>query len=245
MGKIRILVVVAACAVLSNLSFGMYNPEMGRFMQRDPIGTAVDATHTKQGSLVVSARATIQPNTASASSPSTLTKEHTSGLNFKSQQLRKQQLIGLNVYDQYKDGMNLYQYVSSNPGNHIDPYGLAKTATICIRPLNSWPYTWHTVHCFIKGESGNWNFGKDEGFAEEPNPDGVNGKTPKCVKVNCKCDIDQVIAKNKWEKERYHFTKQNCCHWVDMVLKKAQCNGGKGIDSLFPRYKLPTPKPAY
>lgn len=93
-------------------------------MQRDPIGTAVDATHTKQGSLVVSARATIQPNTASASSPSTQTKEHTSGLNLKSQQLRKQQLIGLNVYDQYKDGMSLYQYCQSDPVNKIDPWGL-------------------------------------------------------------------------------------------------------------------------
>lgn len=38
MGKSRIVVVMAGCLFLSSFSFGMYNPEVGRFMQHDPHG---------------------------------------------------------------------------------------------------------------------------------------------------------------------------------------------------------------
>ena len=38
MSKVIFMFVAAICILLSNISFGMYDPQPGRFMQRDPLG---------------------------------------------------------------------------------------------------------------------------------------------------------------------------------------------------------------
>ncbi len=38
MAKFRLMFVLVLCALLSSLSFGMYDAKVGRFMQRDPLG---------------------------------------------------------------------------------------------------------------------------------------------------------------------------------------------------------------
>lgn len=78
MGKIRTLIIVSGCVFLSNLSFGMFCPETGRFLQREPLG--VNPAGGKENQ-------------------------------FK-------------INDQYKDGMNLYAYVTNNPIIKFDAYGL-------------------------------------------------------------------------------------------------------------------------
>jgi len=128
-----------------------------------------------------------------------------------------------------------------------EPDADSKSITVCIRPLNSWPmkYTKSIAHCFIKSDSGDWNFGKDKGVAPEPAPDGVGGNEPMCVKIKCRCNANEIILKNKWERDSYNFTKRNCCHWVDVILKKSECGNGKGIEDLFPGYHLPNPNSEY
>ena len=74
----------------------MYHPRLGRFMQRDPIGTSYAPPMT------VSARPNITRN---LSSPRFTHRDPAPEA-------------------QYADGMNTYQYVRSSPTDHVDPEGL-------------------------------------------------------------------------------------------------------------------------
>jgi RHS repeat-associated protein len=145
---------------------------------------------------------------------------------------------------------NLYLFVINSATVFVDPLGLK--AYVCIRPLN-FPVlckTWLFVHCFIKtDECGNWNF-NDKGVGEEPNPGGVCGQTSRCVPIDCECldekKLCQTIANSKtdpaWAPGTWTLTGHNCCHWVDMILKKDNC---KGVAKHFPGYWLPPANPAY
>ena len=143
------------------------------------------------------------------------------------------------ILAEYEDGLNLYTYVHNNPVINVDPNGLA-TVQICIRPLNKPGLRnfWLMVHCFIKSsDCGNWNY-NDKGVGIEPNSGGVGNQTSKCVTVECECDICCMMKKSTWSGGDFGFFTHNCCHWVDSILKKSKC--GKGVESLFPGYSLPT-----
>ena len=122
MAKSKIMVVLVVCVVISNVSFGMYDAKTGRFMQRDPIGTAPHIVHTVQGPKMVGKQGPATPNSASKDS-------RTSIITVNSDKSEKQQLKysqhKSNKHDQYIDGMNLSQYVASNPIINIDPLGLS------------------------------------------------------------------------------------------------------------------------
>jgi RHS repeat-associated protein len=145
---------------------------------------------------------------------------------------------------------NLYLFVINSATVFVDPLGLK--AYVCIRPLN-FPVlckTWLFVYCFIKtDECRNWNF-NDEGVGEEPNPGGVCGQTSRCVPIDCECldekKLCQTIANSKtdpaWAPGTWTLTGHNCCHWVDMILKKKNC---KGVAKHFPGYWLPPANQAY
>jgi|GEM_PF-7134847 len=145
---------------------------------------------------------------------------------------------------------NLYLFVINSATVFVDPLGLK--AYVCIRPLNFPVFckTWLFVHCFIKtDECGNWNF-NDKGVGEEPNPGGVCGQTSRCVPIDCECldekKLCQTIANSKadpvWAPGTWTLTGHNCCHLVDMILKKNNC---KGVTKHFPGYWLPPANPAY
>ena len=83
------LLVAVAFAVLAENAWArgrMYHPRLARFMQRDPVGTALEP-----------------PMARNVSSP---------------------QFTRQNPTEQYGDGMNLYQFVRSNPQRYVDPFGL-------------------------------------------------------------------------------------------------------------------------
>jgi hypothetical protein len=95
-------VAVLFCGAIANdaLARGrMYHPELGRFMQRDPLGTAL-----------------ARPMVISAS-----TARNVSDARFTQRDHAPPKAIPA---VQYADGMNLYQYVRSNPLNRRDANGL-------------------------------------------------------------------------------------------------------------------------
>ncbi len=103
----RVLSIVAAClllAILTSSAQAMYHTGMGRFMQRDPNGTAlVSAGRMGAASRVGSAGAIA------------------AGGGF----------IQRDPIRQYADGMNLFQYVRSHPVQATDPSGLVLCAPRC------------------------------------------------------------------------------------------------------------------
>ncbi len=83
-------VVALTFAATAETTFGTYHPRMGRFIQRDPHGTAI---------------APPRMGTADLTQTGGFIPRDTPGV-------------------QYADGMNLYQYVRSNPIRLADPMGL-------------------------------------------------------------------------------------------------------------------------
>jgi len=123
MTKSKIIVALAVCVLLGNISFGMYDAKTGRFMQRDPIGTAPRIVHTDQGPKVVGTQGPVVPNPASEGSQTSIIAMNSAEP--ESKELKSEE------HHQYIDGLNLYQYVASNPIVLIDPSGLKVYA--CVR----------------------------------------------------------------------------------------------------------------
>ena len=125
------LIGVLLLGILTPLVCAQYDPQTGRFLQRDPMGVQVGAVvwdqnggaprmtglngptlpqpviKINQNSSTIM-RPQIKQNIASNTNP--LTRITTPS--------------GIHPAQQYNDGMNLYQYVGSNPTNRVDPYGL-------------------------------------------------------------------------------------------------------------------------
>ncbi len=106
MSKSRMLVVMAGCIFLSSFSFGMYNPEMGRFMQRDPIGTA--------------------PASIDESNPFWVDRQYTDGMNLY-QYCNSQPVINVDP-----SGLGLWSFIHcfSDCLEDNDPFDLALEAAI-------------------------------------------------------------------------------------------------------------------
>lgn len=96
--------IVTACA---SPTLAMYNPRIGRFMQRDPIGTAtgpvVARTHGPQAPSRVGAAGTI--NGSQFIARDAMPNRPTAAM-------------------QYADGMSTYEYVNSQPNRYRDATGL-------------------------------------------------------------------------------------------------------------------------
>jgi hypothetical protein len=110
---IGLVVGLAGSVMLAQDAFGrarMYNPTLGRFMQRDPLGTS------------------LQPPLLT--SPQPILERNVSDLRFTQRdQPGEQHADGSREYGpmaQYEDGGNLYGYVDSRPLYMTDPRGLGK-----------------------------------------------------------------------------------------------------------------------
>jgi hypothetical protein len=146
---IAVLLALAAVSVFTNEASAMLNAQLGRFMQRDPgpnagrsarTGVAGPATGggfaqrdpmpagpTRIGAAGIAVGAVYAPqDRAPVGSARTRTSlpSHTTrqpgapvGTSIHPSSV---------VHNQYVDGMNLYQYVGSNPLIHVDPEGLCK-----------------------------------------------------------------------------------------------------------------------
>jgi len=80
------LLALAATASDAQARHRVYHPTVGRFMQRDPLGTPNESPLTR---------------------------------NLSSHEFTRRDPVA-----QYRDGMNLYQYVHSSPSRGVDPHGL-------------------------------------------------------------------------------------------------------------------------
>ncbi|MFW6106864.1 MAG: hypothetical protein ACOC8H_01755 [bacterium] len=106
---IAIMVGLAAIAMVTADAHAIYHPGMGRFLQRDPGAGASGparigaATPAMGGGFAQRDPITQPPNRVGHA--------------------------GLN--NQYADGMNLYQYVGSNPTGFVDPSGLFRKYICC------------------------------------------------------------------------------------------------------------------
>jgi hypothetical protein len=108
---IAVVVGFMASVMLAQDAFGrarMYNPRLGQFMQRDPLGTPVAP--------------------ALAVSPEPIERSMSSAI-----YTRRDPQPAV----QYADGMNLYQYVGGHPTMLTDPSGLYKVCCRGIKDPNS------------------------------------------------------------------------------------------------------------
>ncbi|MCD6380653.1 hypothetical protein J7M07_09450 [bacterium] len=99
MNKPVFLMAPAFCLLIFSVAFGMYNPRTGRFLQQDSLGTKPEVVFTGGGPRIIGTKGPYVPNP----------NDPMSSLN------------------QYIDGMNLYEYVKSNPIMLIDPTGGCST----------------------------------------------------------------------------------------------------------------------
>ncbi len=124
--KIRSLAIIAAAFIVTAVatpSFAMYHAGMGRFMQRDPHGTMNSPTAPRVGMA-----------------------DPAAGGGFVARDpMPTQPQPGL----QYADGMNLYQYVRSQPIRYVDPSGLACNVIV------------KRVEADLKASAGNKRYGHE------------------------------------------------------------------------------------
>jgi RHS repeat-associated protein len=162
-----------------------------------------------------------------------------------------------------RGGLALYSYVQNSPLARIDILGLLpdwfdggderppegfrteplpppEKIQICIRPLN-FPVlncTTMIVHCYLDLDGGETYAYDKGGVHPDTNP---NSFRKDCKELNCKHPVSKdglkaMINIYNWAGSSYDLTKNNCCHWVDDVLRALGCDGAP--DS-FPGYTLP------
>src|SRR5690625_4368657 len=138
-----------------------------------------------------------------------------------------------------EEELNLYAMVRNDPVNAWDLLGLLK---VCIRPLEACKFTMIIVHCYLDLENGETYGYNDEGIHSDNNPDSPKKRCVDIVPGTITADeVREQIEKDKnsgnWNGGEYGFLRNNCCHWVNHVLKSV---GSQGVESYFPGYKCPT-----
>lgn len=154
MAFLKKLVLSISVLTIVNVASAGYDPVTGRFHQQDPLGRGPRIVHTSNGPKWVGT------NGPQVSSPQMVRRRRNTGLinptpnrvisvhnpsqlTTGSQVSQEQHAIPEN---QYADGMNLYEYVKSNPINYVDPFGL-KTCGIGVfqkditfESSDEWPF---------------------------------------------------------------------------------------------------------
>jgi len=126
---IAVLVAIAAMGIFAADASAMYHPTMGRFLQRDPgPGGVVAARRVGSAGKVVGesfiARDPIGHRSNYMTGPMRASFQD-------SRFVPVFQATSTDAFGQYVDGMNLYEYVSSNPLAYVDPSGLFKSYECC------------------------------------------------------------------------------------------------------------------
>jgi len=232
--------------LLSSISFGMYSPQTGRFMQQDPIGTAPRVVHSSHFPKVVGTKGIVAPNTNSAASVKS--QSHNNAPIIAANQIYAVQndQKPIEVYNQYIDGMNLYQYVISNPIILLDPSGLKVYA--CVRQsLNAHekPGSDKKIkvpHWYIKSTANPKGCGlaggTDGKTKVSPNYGELKDKDKYCKDITFWVDeecINKYLngncsnAKKEWDGKDYGHIKGMDCYGFAyaLVTKCLSCNGKK------------------
>lgn len=135
---IAVLVGMAAIAILTADASAYYHPTLGRFMQRDP--GAGGANRIVAGGAPAATRRFIPRDRMPAGPTHTTMALHANGMrrsaapfgiSARSGVLAPPHIGQNGLNNQYEDGMNLYQYVGSNPVVYVDPSGLFKQYACC------------------------------------------------------------------------------------------------------------------
>ena len=226
-----------------------YEPVMGRWMQRDPVGEL--GFRLVQESLM---KETVLNGTVASSNwdADDWTIHMSANIVLKE--------VWQRIKNRGSDANDCW-YAKNRPSNNYDYLGLK--VRVCIRPVDRKPVTWWFVHAFIEtdlcGKKGyfpseekvpNPDVDDKGGVVPEPHPEGTGSEISRCVDVDCHClDEAKLCEKNKksesdgsWDGDDWGRIFHNCAHWVDMILKGQEC---KGLEEHFPGYNLPPAWPRY
>jgi len=118
----------------SHVALAQYNYHIGRFHQPDPLGTGPRIVHSSNGPQFVNTHGPTppRPDTPAPVYQKPVPRPQTPvQVNRPANPVKNTQTQTADPQSQYADGMNLYQYVNSNPVNYVDPYGLFKKFICC------------------------------------------------------------------------------------------------------------------
>lgn len=194
-------VVTTLVLVITSLVSAQYNPQLGRFHQRDPLGTGPRVEFSGTGAPYFvgttgpkapdPAYTVIRPRVQRSSSPSRLVRVNETKPvgrvvpgNSKSDSNNQSKR---NLEIQYPDGLNLYEYVKSNPVNYGDPYGLVPcgiTFNKDVKKRGILGIIDKPTHYWLWGKK-QWDFGPDIAWIKRT----YNPKPPYSLKWYENCGI--------------------------------------------------------